>query len=132
MSICLDTSAIIYYLQGDRVVTKIIDSTPELYAPSIVVLEALHVVRRVHLRLRRKPNYQPLLDFLEEIAILPIEPIDAAKVVETMEAYDLSSNDAVIALTCKGHGIDTIVTLDEDFKRVPWLKKVPKRSERES
>ncbi len=104
MSICLDTSAIIYYLQGDRVVTKIIDSTPELYAPSIVVLEALHVVRRVHLRLRRKPNYQPLLDFLEEITILPIEPIDATKVVETMEAYNLSSNDAVIALTCKEHG----------------------------
>ena len=128
MSICLDTSAIIYYLQGDHVVAKIIDSTPELYAPSIVVLEALHVVRRVHLRLRRKPNYRPLLDFLEEITILPIEPIDATKVVETMEAYNLSSNDAVIALTCKEHGIDTIATLDEDFERVPWLKKVPKRS----
>jgi len=70
-----------------------------------------------------------LLDFLEEITILSIESIDVAKVVEIMEDYNLFSNDAVIALTCKEHGIDTIATLDEGFERVQWLKKVPKRSE---
>jgi len=28
-------------------------------------------------------------------------------------------------LTCQHHGIDTILTFDEDFKRVPWLKVIP-------
>ncbi|MCD6428768.1 MAG: PIN domain-containing protein [Desulfurococcales archaeon] len=37
----------------------------------------------------------------------------------------LLPSDAIIALTCKHYGIDTILTLDEDFKQVPWLKVVP-------
>jgi len=39
-----------------------------------------------------------------------------------MEEYGLMPADAIIALTCKQHGINTMATLDEDFKRVPWLK----------
>lgn len=42
-----------------------------------------------------------------------------------MIEYKLLPGDAIIALTCKHHGIDTILTFDEDFKRVPWLKVVP-------
>ncbi|MET1159486.1 MAG: PIN domain-containing protein [Thermoprotei archaeon] len=44
---------------------------------------------------------------------------------KTMIEYKLLPGDAIIALTCKHHGIDTILTFDEDFKRVPWLKVVP-------
>jgi len=39
--------------------------------------------------------------------------------------FRLLPSDAIIALTCKHYGIDTILTLDEDFKRVPWLKVIP-------
>jgi len=39
--------------------------------------------------------------------------------------YGLLPNDALIAATCRQHGIDTIITFDEDFKRVPWLKVTP-------
>ena len=39
--------------------------------------------------------------------------------------FKLLPSDAIIALTCKHYGIDTILTFDEDFKRVPWLKVVP-------
>jgi len=42
-----------------------------------------------------------------------------------MEEYGLMPTDAIIALTCSQHGINAIATLDEDFKRVPWLKVVP-------
>nr|WP_082398187.1 hypothetical protein [Aeropyrum camini] len=30
-----------------------------------------------------------------------------------------------MAITCKHHDITTIATLDEDFKRIPWLKTIP-------
>ncbi|MEM0027782.1 MAG: PIN domain-containing protein [Ignisphaera sp.] len=39
--------------------------------------------------------------------------------------YRLLPSDATTVLTCKHYGIDTILTLDEDFKRVPWLKVIP-------
>ena len=49
----------------------------------------------------------------------PQELIGAAK------QFHLLPADALIALTCKYYGIDTILTFDDDFKRVPWLKVVP-------
>ena len=39
--------------------------------------------------------------------------------------FRLLPSDAIVALTCKHYGIDTILTFDEDFKRVPWLKVIP-------
>ncbi len=39
--------------------------------------------------------------------------------------FRLLPSDAIVALTCKHYGIDTILTFDEDFRWVPWLKVVP-------
>ncbi len=47
------------------------------------------------------------------------------ELLETMKIYRLTPSDAIIALTCKHYGIDTILTFDEDFKGIPWLKTVP-------
>ena len=44
---------------------------------------------------------------------------------EVMTSYRLMPGDAIIALTCRHYGINTIITFDEDFKRVPWLKTIP-------
>ncbi len=48
-----------------------------------------------------------------------------SELIEVAVKYRLPNNDALIALTCRKHGIDTLATLDEDFKRVPWLKVIP-------
>ena len=47
------------------------------------------------------------------------------ELLETMGKYQLTPSDAIIALTCKHYGINTILTFDEDFKRIPWLKVIP-------
>ena len=47
------------------------------------------------------------------------------ELLDTMKKYQLTPSDAIIALTCKHYGIDTIITFDEDFKRIPWLKAIP-------
>jgi len=44
---------------------------------------------------------------------------------EALITLRLLPSDAIIALTCRHYGIDTILTFDEDFKRVPWLKVIP-------
>ena len=41
-----------------------------------------------------------------------------------VEKYGLLPNDALIVATCKYYGIKKIATLDEDFKRVKFLKLV--------
>jgi len=42
-----------------------------------------------------------------------------------MRSYNLLPGDALIAVTARHYGIDTILTFDEDFKRIPWLKVIP-------
>ncbi len=48
-----------------------------------------------------------------------------AEYLRILQEYKLLPNDAQIALTCKHNAIGTILTFDEDFKRVPWLKVIP-------
>ena len=42
-----------------------------------------------------------------------------------MKSYNLFPGNALITITARHYNIDTILTFDEDFKRVPWLKIVP-------
>ena len=53
------------------------------------------------------------------VKVLPIT-LSWDDVLEVMEKYRLLPNDALIAATCKHHGIRKIATFDPDFKRVDF------------
>ncbi len=59
-----------------------------------------------------------------EVEVL-VEDVEYKEMMNIVAHLKLLPSDAVIALTCKHYSIDTILTFDEDFKRVPWLKVVP-------
>lgn len=63
------------------------------------------------------------LKLLDDLNIMVLQDIaDPWELLETMLNYKLAPRDAIITLTCKHYGIQEIITFDEDFKRVPWLK----------
>jgi len=65
-------------------------------------------------------------EFIDRLGILVLEDRGSIKeLIETMRRYSLLPGDALIAITARRYGIDTILTFDEDFKRVPWLKVIP-------
>jgi predicted nucleic acid-binding protein len=64
-----------------------------------------------------------LLEDLEVEAL--VEDVEYREAMNVATSLKLLPSDAIIALTCKHYGIDTILTFDEDFKRVPWLKVAP-------
>jgi predicted nucleic acid-binding protein len=59
-----------------------------------------------------------------EVEVL-IEDVKYKEMIDIAIHLKLLPSDAVIALTCRRYSIYTILTFDEDFKRVPWLKVVP-------
>ncbi len=59
-----------------------------------------------------------------EVEVLK-EDIEYGDMIEFANRLRLLPSDAIIALTCRHYGINTILTFDKDFKRVPWLKAVP-------
>lgn len=54
-----------------------------------------------------------------------IENVGYQDMIETANRLKLLPSDAIIALTCRHYGIDAILTFDDDFKRIPWLKIIP-------
>ena len=65
-------------------------------------------------------------EFIYKFNIQVLE--DKSDIVELLDAirnFNLLPGDALIAVTARSYGIDTILTFDEDFKRVPWLRVIP-------
>ena len=69
---------------------------------------------------------EEFVELLEALDIIVLKDYsNPRELLETIIKYNLPPSDAIIALTCRYYGIDTILTFDEDFKRIPWLKVVP-------
>jgi len=145
----VDSNVFIQLLyEGARVseAEELLDKYPLLVTSIGVVDEVLHfIIRREAMKygVRRAYDLRKLvrskgigfakealnkfISLLEELYVRVIADAEAqpSQIVAIMDNYRLSPRDAIIALTCRHYGIDTILTFDEDFKRVPWLKAVP-------
>ena len=148
--ILVDANAIVYYLhrvepyaskvksvlveREDLAVTlRIVDEV----AFTLIRLEAwrrLGVRRldqlREHIRKHGLKEFNDVINDVEEIidklGIIVLEDKGSlTELLDTMRKYSLLPGDALIAITAKHYGIDTILTFDEDFKRIPWLRVVP-------
>ncbi|HIP75246.1 MAG TPA: PIN domain-containing protein [Thermococcus paralvinellae] len=73
-----------------------------------------------------KEDLKIIFGLLDErgIVILPNSQ-EVSEWMEVMKKYKLLPNDALIAVTCKHHGIKNIATFDGDFKRIDFLKVIP-------
>jgi len=146
----LDSNAILYYLHDvkpySQIVEDIASGEDELYTSIRVLDEAIFTIVRtkawIKLGIRRieklreyvrkhgygffEEDINRLYKFLKEANIAVVEDrATPQELIEVAKQFHLLPADALIALTCRHHGIDTILTFDEDFKRVPWLKVVP-------
>jgi len=64
--------------------------------------------------------------FLKDLSIeIVSDYFNHEEYLQIIQEFKLLPNDAQIALTCRHYGIKTILTFDEDFKKVPWLRAVP-------
>jgi predicted nucleic acid-binding protein len=145
----VDANMFYYYMFKSKYTEKaamLLKQYPDLTTSVGVLDEVLFVIMRrlaekrlgirriVRLRSYIKSNGVSFaLDELERFVKL-VEALDIVvlqdyanprELLEVVAKYNLPPSDAVIALTCKHYGIDTILTFDDDFKRVPWLKVIP-------
>ena len=145
--ILLDTNAIVYYLHrvepyASKVKQVLIERrdlaiTLRIIDELIFTLIRLDALRRLGIRsldkLReyvRKHGYKEFSDalsdveeFIEELGIMVLEDKGSLKeLLEVIRTYNLLPGDALIAVTDRNYGIETILTFDKDFKRIPWLK----------
>ena len=66
------------------------------------------------------------VEFIEALNIVILQDYASPReLLEIITEYNLPPSDAIIVLTCKHYGIDTILTFDKDFKNIPWLNTIP-------
>ena len=76
-----------------------------------------------------KEFYNAINDFEEFVDKLGVQVLedkgDLIELVETMIQFGLLPGDALIAATARHYNIESILTFDEDLRKIPWLKPLP-------
>jgi len=148
--IYVDANAIVYLLHDVKpksdLVIDILSRSDQAYTSIRTIEETSYILIRIYLgkhygvkgihEIREIINQQGLGFIKDELKamrgllsdyniIVLQDRAEVSEIHDTMIKYNLLPGDAIIALTCKHYGIDTILTFDKDFKRIPWLKVVP-------
>ena len=145
----IDTSLILAILletEKSNLAQEILEAYSEykLIISGIAINEALYVATYEYYRqkgeikgrhslrklIARKGYPKEVLDtinsFLKDLDVEIINDYyEHTEYLRILREYKLLPNDAQIVLTCRHYAIGTILTFDEDFKRVPWLKVIP-------
>lgn len=127
-----ETLALLDENPGDYVIDMIVHNEI-IHSSTMHYLEHKHGIRgaySVRRWIKRNGYPKEVIDTIKElIKRLDIKLLSSIysepELYDTLIRFRLLPSDAIIALTCKHYGIGTILTFDEDFKRVPWLKVVP-------
>ena len=143
MKVLYDSNVLIKYLAGDEkartLVEKVINGEWSGYITGTITSETIYIYLRLALDVSRyrlkelitkqdervknllEEDVRPLLSLFN--LITPETSVE--ELLNLIESYGLLPNDALIAIAAHKHGISTIATFDEDFKRVPWLRVIP-------
>jgi len=117
---------------GDYIIDTVVHNEI-IHVSTIHYLEHKHSVKGTYLARKwiKKHGYpKEVIDAIRELIkrlnIRLVPSIYAEEeLYKALIEFRLLPSDTIIALTCKHHGTDTILTFDRDFKRVPWLKVIP-------
>ena len=148
--IYVDSNALVYLLHDVKprsdLVVDILSSSDEVYTSLRTIEEVSYILVKVYLSrrygirgvhgvrefVRRKglslvrEELRTFRSLVKEYGIVVLrDDASVDEIHEVMVRYSLLPGDAIIALTCRHYGIDAILTFDEDFRRVPWLRIVP-------
>ena len=123
--------------------SKIFELGEQLFTSFTIMNETLYIIsrkmaeRKFNIKSSRKfrefisdRGYEPFVEelmkffnLLDDFYIVVLKDYqNVTEIWELMKNCKLLPNDALIAATCKHHGIKKIATFDEDFKRVDFLE----------
>ena len=131
----IDSSVFLDFLEGKERAKALLEeySCLEGYINIIVFSEVLFVYIKAttgkkSYELKKKPELVKSIELKDIVELLGrYRTLDVGEAVKSEAAwfitkYGLLPNDALIAATCKHHGINKIATFDPDFKRVDFLE----------
>jgi predicted nucleic acid-binding protein len=133
----VDSNVIIHHLAGDNKAKEIIENVESGgdtgYINQIVVSEVIFICLKLKTKksafeLKKAPDIVKRVDLKNVYELLDtfIELQSDKEITRSAEdviaRYGLLPNDALIAATCKHHGIRKLATFNGDFKQVAFVE----------
>jgi len=133
----VDSNVIIHHLAGDNKAKEIIENVERGgdtgYINQIVVSEVIFICLKLKTKksafeLKKAPDIVKRVDLKNVYELLDtfIELQSDKEITRSAEdviaRYGLLPNDALIAATCKHHGIRKLATFNGDFKQVDFVE----------
>ena len=133
----VDSNVIIHHLAGDNKAKEIIENVESGgdtgYINQIVVSEVIFICLKLKTKkrafeLKKAPDIVKRVDLKNVYELLDtfIELQSDKEITRSAEdviaRYGLLPNDALIAATCKHHGIRKLATFNGDFKQVDFVE----------
>lgn len=106
-----------------ELLTAVVSQGRRLVTDAEVLQEILHRYHAIHRLDAIGPAFEVLLGVVDEVFA-----VDQAVVMQAREwlgaPWNLSARDAVHVAAMRAHGVVDILTFDQDFDRVPLLRRV--------
>lgn len=137
----VDSSVIVAFFSGNKKASELFEKLEdfETYINDIVFSEVVYKLMAMKFEevegrfnfweFKKKVSdfcgfYEVFKNFVDdaEIKVLEVSGDIILEAVKIGRKYSLLPNDALIAATCKVHGIKKIASFDEDFKKVDFLE----------
>jgi len=133
----VDSNVIIHHLAGDNKAKEIIENVESGgdtgYINQIVVSEVIFICLKLKTKksafelkkaqdIVKRVDLKNVYELLDTFIELPSDKGITRSAEDVIARYGLLPNDALIAATCKHHGIRKLATFNGDFKQVDFVE----------
>ena len=116
-SYLLDTNSVIYFFDGEEIVSDLIEN-----AKGQILISCITKIELLCFETKDKTAVKGIDDFLKEVEILYVDTNIIDSAVTYRKKYKLKVPDAIIAATALHTGTPLLTRNVKDFKKVRGLK----------
>lgn len=106
-----------------RLLEQLVSEGRSLVTDTEVLQEILHRYAAIGRREAIQPAFDALLGVVDRVLSVDLETVEAAKTL-VLGHLSISARDAIHAAVMKQHGIETILSFDQDYDRIPGIRRL--------
>jgi hypothetical protein len=106
-----------------RLLEQLVSEGRMLVTDTEVLQEILHRYAAIGRREAIQPAFDALLGVVDRVLSVDLETAEAAKTL-VLGHLSISARDAIHAAVMKQHGIETILSFDQDYDRIPGIRRL--------
>ena len=106
-----------------RLLEQLVSEGRALVTDTEVLQEILHRYSAIGRREAIQPAFDALLGVVDRVLPVDLDTAEAAKTL-VLGHLSISARDAIHAAVMKRHGIETILSFDQDYDRIPGIRRL--------